>query len=505
MRRSLVQLKSRRFLSGGLAFGALVLVALALTTGGAPAYADDAPPPVQSPELQDRYLIIGWNDLGMHCLDDRYEVFSILPPYNTMWSQVVRIPANGGEPQVVTSGVTVNYSVQDNTYSAGKVNFWNYAQALFNLPEPLPVNVGLTGKGLAGDMDPASQYFEAVGVPLTPYNDSAPSVRQPYQLANLVASRTGTGELLAETTIVAPVSDEMRCDNCHHDGGVGGISTGDYRLNILTYHDDESGTNLVGSQPVLCASCHASPALGTPGQPGVKYLSHSMHEKHAGEDGVVINTMAASWLHSTGTLGAPPRNPEDGTEDCYQCHPGVETACLRDTMSSAGMWCTNCHGDMRAVGSEDRIPWVDEPKCGDSACHGPQYAENPNTLYRNSTGHGGLYCEACHNSTHAILPSREVRDNLQTIALQGYAGTLTECTVCHGLTVPNGQGPHGMACTLSADVDDDGDVDVTDIQLNAGAWLVEPVNPVYDQNRDGVVDVSDIMLVARSFGAVCQT
>ncbi len=92
------------------------------------------------------------------------------------------------------------------------------------------------------------------------------------------------------------------------DGGVGGISTGDYRLDILAYHDDESGTNLVGSQPVLCASCHASPTLGTPGQPGVKYLSHSMHEKHAGEDGVVINTMAASWLHSTGTLGAPPRN-----------------------------------------------------------------------------------------------------------------------------------------------------------------------------------------------------
>ena len=56
----------------------------------------------------------------------------------------------------------------------------------------------------------------------------------------------------------APVSDEMRCDNCHSDGGVGGVSTGDYRLNILTYHDNESGTNLVGSQPVLCASCHAS-------------------------------------------------------------------------------------------------------------------------------------------------------------------------------------------------------------------------------------------------------
>ncbi len=25
----------------------------------------------------------------------------------------------------------------------------------------------------------------------------------------------------------------------------------------------------------------------------------------------------------------------------------------------------------------------------------PQYAQN-NALYRHSTGHGGLYCEACH-------------------------------------------------------------------------------------------------------------
>ena len=62
-----------------------------------------------------------------------------------------------------------------------------------------------------------------------------------------------------------------------------------------------------------------------------------------------------------------------------------------------------------------------------------------------------------------------------------------------------------MACALSADVDADGDVDVTDIQLEAGGWLVQPVNSIYDQNRDGVVDIRDIMLVARSFGAVCAT
>jgi hypothetical protein len=98
---------------------------------------------------------------------------------------------------------------------------------------------------------------------------------------------------------------------------------------------------------------------------------------------------------------------------------------------------------MQDVASENRTPWVDEPKCGD--CHGADHAENPNTLFRNSVGHGGLYCSACHGSTHAILPSTEPRDNIQVIALQGYADTLRECSVCHGDSVPNGPGPHGMA------------------------------------------------------------
>ncbi len=452
---------------------------------------------------QDTYRVIGWNDLGMHCLDDTYNTFSILPPYNNLWAQVVREPAGGGEPQVVTSGVTVEYSFVDNTYSAGKVNFWTYAQQLFNLPQPLPPNVGLAGNGMSGPMAVQGNHFKAEGVPITPYTDSQPTVRQPYQLTRMVAKRTATGEILAETTVVAPVSDEMNCVNCHHDGGVGGISTGNYRTNILTLHDEEENTNLMGNRPVLCARCHASPALGTPLQPGIPYFSHAMHNKHAPEDRTTA-AQAITWLRGTGTLGKMPVNPNDGTNDCYQCHPGVQTACLRDVMSQGGMWCTNCHGDMNDVGNENRIPWVDEPRCGDTACHGPQYAENPNTLYRNSIGHGGLYCESCHNSTHAILPSREARDNIQTIALQGYAGAITECTVCHGLTVPAGQGPHGMTCTLAADVNHDRTVNVADIIATAGAWQILPVNSTYDLDHDGDVDVRDVMLVAKWFGAVCQ-
>ena len=107
--------------------------------------------------------------------------------------------------------------------------------------------------------------------------------------------------------------------------------------------------------------------------------------------------------------------------------------------SASQMWCTDCHGHLADLGIQTRTPWMDEPRCGD--CHDPQYAENPGKLYRNSTGHGGLYCESCHNSTHAVLPSREANDNLQSTALQGYPGTITECTVCH-LTTPIGPGPH---------------------------------------------------------------
>ena len=28
--------------------------------------------------------ILGWNNLGMHCMDSDYSVFSVLPPYNTI-------------------------------------------------------------------------------------------------------------------------------------------------------------------------------------------------------------------------------------------------------------------------------------------------------------------------------------------------------------------------------------------------------------------------------------
>jgi len=35
------------------------------------------------------WTIMGWNNLGMHCMDADYSVFSLLPPYNTIQAQVI--------------------------------------------------------------------------------------------------------------------------------------------------------------------------------------------------------------------------------------------------------------------------------------------------------------------------------------------------------------------------------------------------------------------------------
>jgi hypothetical protein len=212
--------------------------------------------------------------------------------------------------------------------------------------------------------------------------------------------------VLARTQAVVPVSTEMSCILCHNTPGVS-VAT-----DILQRHDALHGTSLVSQKPVLCASCHASNALGLPGVPGVPNLSHAMHGAHASRMGPV------SYL----------------TEVCYACHPGVRTACQRDVHSAAGLTCSGCHTSMEAVASPTRNPWVDEPRC--SNCHsrpGFQF-EQAGTLFRDSIGHGSVHCSACHGSPHAITPTVTETDNAQAIALQGHAGVINTCTVCHTST-----------------------------------------------------------------------
>ena len=368
-----------------------------------------------------QYIVLAWNDLGMHCYNSDFQDLAVLPPFNTLWAQVVKV---GNPPQIVTSGIAVTYSFPDNTYSVGKSNFWSYDHDLFGVD--LPDNVGLAGKGLSGSMDLHGDHYVAEGIPLTEFRDSDVSNPYPYQLAQVVVRDSTSGAELARSTVVAPVSTEMHCDDCHYDGGVEDIATGRVETNILTLHDEENADEypsghkgkLLDRRPVLCAECHASNALGAAGVPGVPNLSRAIHRKHAG------------------------RVPQD-LGGCYKCHPGPQTKCLRGVMSQQkGMDCIDCHGTMLTV-SQNPSPWLNEPRCDDAACHGSGYAQDQ-PLYRMSKDHGGVYCAACHDSPHAIAPSREPNDTIKFVALQGYGGTLDKCTVCHTIQ-PADPGPHGIS------------------------------------------------------------
>jgi hypothetical protein len=454
------------------------------------------------------YAVIGWNDLGMHCMDDDFSIFTTLPPYQTLWAQVV---VKGAEPHLLTpseaaaQGLSLRYSFPANTsqtFLGGprvgqwKSNYYDYAALLFGShPANLhvaPDGLGLTGLGLAGSMvpdavhatmeyDPASHGFVstgktinawvAEGIPLTPFQDDG-SLEE-YQLAQIDLV-DGSGRVLASTTPVAPISSEMHCSNCHGNGGVGGFNNSrttirtpaggsvdvpaaqEYRLNILQLHDQRFGRQYGGTiydasfglrrqrrglydlavsgQPILCAACHES--NGYPVTTGVALA------REAG-----VRRPAQVPAYSNAIHGAH----ASVTNDCYQCHPGEATQCLRGAMVDNGaMWCTDCHGSMSDVAAKS-APWFDEPSCG--TCH-TGYPTNPNTpvdgtsLFRFSQGHNGVYCEACHGSTHAILPTRVANDNVQSISLQGEPGTLGtggNCSACHTSQPSLSGGPHGTA------------------------------------------------------------
>ena len=368
--------------------------------------------PATAQEVLGDYVVLSWNDLGMHCMNQDHDQISILPPYNNLLAQVIERGNATTLPHIVTSGVTIEYSIPGNTYSVGKTNFWSYEDQLFGVN--LPDNVGLTGHGLTGEFVSGPNYWIADGIPVTPFTDANPTVEDPYQQA-LVILKDPQGNELHRSQPVIPVSTEVNC-----------VSTGCHSSinNILNEHENEGGFD-PNNTPILCAQCHGMTPLTGPNPGTAGYFSRRIHEKH-------------DFLDQS----------MPGIAGCYKCHPGQNTSCLRGTMSTNfGLVCQDCHGNMHQVSDSignGRTPWIDEPAC--RTCHTATYGEPVGTLYRNAVGHGGVRCAACHDSPHAIAPSRVDRDNAKMIALQGHAGTLSDCTVCHGV-VPSGAGPHGITST----------------------------------------------------------
>ncbi|MEI6083503.1 MAG: Ig-like domain-containing protein [Verrucomicrobiota bacterium] len=360
------------------------------------------------------YTVVGWNNLGMHCMDSDYSVFSILPPYNTINAQLIR--GINGTASVINAGITITYqAVADpagsiNTTSAGKGNWYDYMGSPGLIGVTLPVDWGLPVPNLIYHMpgtnnvpqamtpETSWNWFVAYGIPVFPTDDALKPNQ--YPMMRLVA-RDSLNQVLATTDIVLPVSDEMNCRLCHLSGSgpdarpsagwVNDPNPGrDYRLNILRLHDDRQWTNhaslyaaalasnsfntaglyatvVIDKKPFICAKCHLSEALPFGPLLGIPQLTTSIHGRHAS----VIDP------RSNLTLDA-----DNNRVGCYTCHPGSVTRCLRGAMGKAvnpadgsmAMQCQSCHGNMSAVGDPTRVGWYKEPTC--QACHSGDAVSN---------------------------------------------------------------------------------------------------------------------------------
>jgi hypothetical protein len=196
---------------------------------------------------------------------------------------------------------------------------------------------------------------------------------------------------------------------------------------------------------------------------------------------------------------------------CQDCHGNATdvgndfSQCVANPNKFPGTSCPNGTGagkftiaaDYYGNAATPRVPWLNEPGCG--SCHtgdnnsnlagsagtivasdgfrllqayrstnakkapivpaNTRFAEPHATnvggksvpqLFRLSTGHGGVFCEGCHSSTHAewpVVTNVNANDNVTATQLQGHAGKLMECATCHNgvLAASTGlKGPHGM-------------------------------------------------------------
>jgi len=460
------------------------------------------------------YKVFANNDLGMHCVDKSFAVFSILPPYNVVDAQVVQLRSTGNPVVVDATQVEVRFSAvadatgSTNSTSLGKSDFWDHVEALYGAA--LAPGQGLQGMWMPADApdasgttlpwDDAMGLFRAPGIPIFPLDDALHVNRYPLLRFSAYGK---AGALLGSTDVVLPVSEETSCQSCHATGQAAAPASSPLawssdpdleaqaRKNVLTLHDARAGTHL--EAPVLCASCHYSPALDLGG------VGPSAEQQRHGTMSAVMHAFHADKMAGLDDAPVAPGGavPAASAQACYQCHPGATTQCLRGAMTTQ-VSCQNCHGGMAAVGAaaplrpggsidggndgHARRPWLDLPRC--QSCHAGdavsrttvagapplaadgirflnafvngdasaspilatngRFAENAGKLYRKSKGHGGLACEACHGSTHAIW-SAGGNDDVAASQLQGHAGVIGECGACHAAPPPRGLGgPHGM-------------------------------------------------------------
>jgi hypothetical protein len=416
--------------------------------------------------------LVSWNNLGMHCMDSDYSVFSVLPPYNTIEAQLIvagRLVTNGAG-YAVTYQAIADPDGSFNSTAMGKGNFYDFVTPLFGAG--LPPETGLAGWAMPGPnntpqsmlFEPTNQpapgvaapvnWFRAEGIPIAPFDDAGR--KNPYPMMRLIA-RDASNQPMATNDVVLPVSDEMDCRACHASGTGPAAEPSDgwvwsdnperdYRLNILRLHDERqfalndglyrsalaAGSFnaqglypgvVVDGKPVLCAGCHASEALGTGSYSNIPPLTASVHLRHAS----VTDPDLLITLDSSAHRAA-----------CYRCHPGSTTKCLRGAMGGAvapdgtlEMQCQSCHGSMSQVGALNRVGWFMEPNC--QSCHtGTATSNNGQIRYTSVFTDTNGTVRVPVNSTFATRPNTPAPGISLFRFSAGHGGL--QCEACHGST-----------------------------------------------------------------------
>jgi hypothetical protein len=401
---------------------------------------------------QSGYVLLAWNNLGMHSISDADGAFSLMPPANDLFAQLIK---RGPTPQVITEGVDIVFRVEAGFEKpARQVDFWQHLPALFG--RRLPENIGLSGQGLSGNMQlkESSKAFVAKNVPVVPY--PAQGGFQPYPSFTIEARDKGTNTLLATTRMVAPVSTEMGCKTCHGGGWrkeIAGISAATAQ-DILSMHDRFNKTSLAArpaGKPVRARAATRPDAE----RPGKRMLN-------------------SPPIHGFHQLSRRPR-----AEACALCHPSNPRGATRFSAAITAGLTTTCHGALDhalslllaekkagkpgaarlmqhltpqgaagLAGIQPRTPWLQQPDC--LTCHvnfsPPEtdsafgaWTAGADTLYRNrQDDSGSIHCAACHGSPHAEYPAsnpyEKERDNFGPRQYQGNPyplGANRNCKVCH--------------------------------------------------------------------------
>ena len=415
------------------------------------------PTPYFNPESSE-YVLLAWSEKGIHTISDADKYLSLSTPGNTIKAMLIR---RDETPEITIDQVQLSYRIEDG-YSnpTSQVSFWDYAANLWG--KDIKPGQGRTGNKLTGQMklNEKSQTYVADSLPVIPYNDKGDYT--PYPLITIEA-HDANGRMLATTTVVAPVSTEMGCKNCH--GGkwrkdVAGLSNVAAQ-DILRVHDRINKTNLrtmaKQGRPMRCQKCHPDPRQSLPDSKQLS-LSAAVHGFHA------------------------PILSDRGADACYFCHgadPEGATQFFRGIHKEIGLDCTQCHGTLedhalsllvaekeagkagaeklirklspKAVANiseiKGRQAWINEPDC--LTCHldfaPPETESAYNTwttdqaaLFSNRTDEMGIPCAACHNSPHAIYPTNNPygpdRDNIVPIQHQNNPypiGANKNCPLCH--------------------------------------------------------------------------